>query len=148
MKIKLRKRTLLPLVAVSTVVVMSLGGFLYSQNLKRHDAGTIQDLATIETALISYRQGDTFPVNLHDLALPELKEGLKNYEYSSLPSEEGSPSATYKICTVFYGQGIKDAYHDEYSSYGGVEGYQHHKKGKQCFYNSYYKGSSHIDPIE
>lgn len=108
----------------------------------------IADLHTIEIALykiintqsVSERK---MPKNLREAGLNNLQGRLEDYEYFDANSTRFG--GDYTLCTYFKEQGEEKP--EENFTYGGIEAYKFHDKGRSCFRNSVYKGSSHIKPL-
>ncbi len=112
------------------------------------DSDRANDLAKIETAVIASRaKSNHLPESLHldYVGLTNLKGKIDDYTYNPDPHEAGAPTESYTTCATFRTQTIKlPAKEEAPSSDGGAQAYMSHRKGKQCFRNDYYKGSSHI----
>jgi hypothetical protein len=119
------------------------------------DYDKAEDLFKIETAINKYYEAghnvngeSALPSSLRQIQGSNLKGTQNDYQYTpkSLTSN-GGPTVYYTLCTSFLSATVK--FPLKYGSFPGpTEGsdniYTVHRKGKQCFENSYYKSSSHV----
>jgi hypothetical protein len=152
----MKKYSIKFLVALSILFVVVVFAFSFWRNNKDSDNGSdeskIQDLFTLETAINNYyethfmpRAGSSLPASLGDLKINGLQNSIDIYKYKAIrPTPNGGPTVNYELCTNFStaSPGPKPA-----GTIGGTpDAYRWHKKGQQCFENSYYKSGSHIYP--
>jgi hypothetical protein len=146
-----RRNVVIGISVVAIIVLVSSGIYALSLKGQVSDTDKANDLAKIETAVIAgLNKNNHLPESLHleYLGLTNLKGNIDDYSYTPDPHEDGSPTWAYTTCTTFHTQTIKlpiEAGTEGFTSGGtGAQAYMSHRKGKQCFSNSYYKGSSHV----
>jgi hypothetical protein len=149
-----RRNTILFIGAVALTLGVVLSAYGLFLRGRVSDSNKADDLAKIETAVIAdLNKNNHLPGSLHleYLGLTNLKGNIDDYSYTPDPHEDGSPTWFYTTCATFHTQTIKlplDSGTEGFTTGGtGAKAYMSHRKGKQCFSNSYYKDSSHIGLI-
>jgi hypothetical protein len=130
---------------MSLVVIVAAFIVFSSRSSNISDEARMQDLQLIETALVKSDNDQIpserkMPTKLSELNIVGLQGKLAEYEYKDYKA--GYQGSSYTLCAKFRQQGEKKL--NDYFTGSGIEVYNIHNKGKTCFNNSIYKGSSHI----
>ena len=139
-------------IVLAVILVLFSGVLTHKQSHTSKDANTVkeQDLYIINSAVESYigSHGYELPNKLADLNINNLEGNQADYDYTySSRSSNGGPTLSYSICASFTKVGSGQAFTGTVDNEPII--YTIHKTGKTCFYNEYYKSSSHIySPIK
>jgi hypothetical protein len=128
------------------------------------DAQRIEDLVKIDNAITFYPGG--LPAKLTDVYIHDLHGKTSDYKYgcSSNPnnvssdkadscpkanrSYNGGPTIGFEVCASFKTSTLKvPEGRDGFTVDNEVNAYIKHRKGLQCYGDSFYKDGSHISPI-
>ncbi|MEJ0072624.1 MAG: hypothetical protein WDN27_00825 [Candidatus Saccharibacteria bacterium] len=127
----------LVIIAAAVIGVISLQG--------NADAAASGDIFRIQSSIISYyHTHNALPHDIKSLQVKGLKRGISSYTYTYADDPFGQ-NQWADVCAQFGHDTMNGAYSGSVSN--SPDAYAFHRKGRQCYENSFIKGQAQISII-